>query len=348
MIFFRTQILRKTMPQSKLKLFVGVDGGGTKTRALIVSADGICRGNALAGASNPNSVGTELALENLRRTLLEAAKSAGADASFEAGFFGISGVNDSVSARSLREKILAFGDVAIPNFLVENDTRSLCAATFGMSSGIVLIAGTGSKCYGRTEDGREWETGGYDFHVSDEGGAFDLARRGLVAAVRAADGRGEPTMLKDLLFDELQIVETGQISQRLHQDSLKNPGRPMSKDEIAALASFVDKACLAGDAVAARILESAMDDLVKMVTTVADKLGIAAADARLGITGGVILHEPCGGIFRRAMTRAMPGVEIVEPAFPPVVGAAIRALSLGGIVITPDVMENLKLTFPKL
>lgn len=336
------------MPLSNLKLFVGIDGGGTKTRALIVSSDGICRGNALTGASNPNSVGAELALANLRQSLLDAAKSAGTDAKFESGFFGISGVNDSVSARYLREKIAAFEDVSVSSFLVENDTRSLCAATFGMRSGIVLIAGTGSKCYGRTEDGREWETGGYDFHVSDEASAFDLARRGLIAAVRAADGRGEPTMLKDLLFTELQISETGQISQRLHQDSLKNPGKPMSKDEIASLARFVDKACLAGDAVARDILEAAMKDLVKMVTTVVRKLEIPENEVRLGITGGVILHEPCGGLFRKAMTEAVPGIEIVEPAFPPVVGAAIRALSLGGVVITPDVMENLKLTFPKL
>lgn len=336
------------MPQSELKLFVGADGGGTKTRALVVSAEGVCRGHALTGASNPNSVGVERALENLHAALLEAAKSAGVPANFKAGFFGISGVNAADSARALHEKIFAFPDISISNFLVENDTRSLCAATFGMRSGIVLIAGTGSKCYGRAEDGREWETGGYDFLVSDEGSAFDLAKRGLIAAVRAADGRGAPTLLKELLFDELQIVEPGQISQRLHQNSLKNPGKPMAKDEVAALARFVDEACLAGDAVATEILKSAMNDLVKMVTTVAEKLGFTGKDARLAVTGGVILHDPCGNIFREAMTRAMPGIEIVDPAFPPVVGAVIRALSFGGIVITPDVIENLKLSLPDL
>lgn len=331
-----------------MKLFVGVDGGGTKTRALVVSADGICRGCALTGASNPNSVGSEAAIANLRRALLDVAASAGTPPAFEAAFFGISGVNDSVSARCIREKIAAFEGVALGEFSVENDTRSLCAAAFGMRSGIVLIAGTGSKCYGRAEDGREWETGGYDFHVSDEASAFDLARRGLIAAVRAADGRGAPTSLQETLFRELQISETGQISQRLHQDSLKNPGKPMSKDEIAALARFVDEACLAGDAVAKQIIESAMSELVTMVTTVARKLEFPAGTVRLGITGGVILHEPCGGIFRRAMAEAIPEIEIIEPAFPPVVGAAIRALSLGRIEISPEITQNLKLTFPKL
>lgn len=329
-------------------LFVGIDGGGTKTRALAVSREGVFCGSALVGASNPNSVGAETALANLRRALFEAAGSPKEGrAVFSAGFFGISGVNDSAAARYLREKIADFREVRLDKFSVENDTRSLCAATFGMESGVVLIAGTGSKCYGRTRDGREWETGGYDFHVSDEASAFDLSRRALTAAVRAADGRGAPTVLKDLLFKELQIVETGQISQRLHQDSLKNPGKPMSKDEIAALAHFVGDAYLAGDLVAKQILESAMDDLVKMVTTVIEKLGIPASSARLGITGGVILNEPCGGIFRAKAKAAVPGIEIVVPAFPPVFGAAIRALALGGVEITSDVAENLKRTFPK-
>lgn len=331
-----------------MKLYVGVDGGGTKTRALIVSENGVCLGNALTGASNPNSVGAEKAHSNLIDALREAAGKIDKKPVFESGFFGISGVNDSLTARAFREKLANDPAVSFKTLLVENDTRSLCASAFGVESGIVLIAGTGSKCFGRTADGREWETGGYDFHVSDEASAFDLARRALTAAVRAADGREEPTLLKDLLFRELQIVETGQISQRLHQDSLKHPGKPMTKDEIAALAVFVGEAYYAGDAVARRILESAMRDLAVMVEAVARNLQIAPAQLRLGITGGVILNEPCASLFRAAMTERFPQCEIFEPTLPPVVGAAIRALSSGGIAITPEVMKNLNDSFAKL
>ncbi|MCD8283347.1 MAG: hypothetical protein LUD52_01265 [Opitutae bacterium] len=330
-----------------MKLYIGTDGGGTKTRTIAVSADGICRGGALAGASNPNSVGAETAFKNLIFAVSSAAKSAGVAPDFATGFFGISGVNDAATARKFRENLLKNRDVKFENLLVENDTRSLCAAAFGVKSGIVLIAGTGSKCYGRTADGREWETGGYDFHVSDEASAFDLARRGLIAAVRSADGRGEKTLLQETLFRELQISEVGQISQRLHQDSLKNPGKPMTKDEIAALAVFVDKAFLTGDAVAKRILEGAMGDLVTMVATVARKLEIAPDKIELGITGGVVLHEPCATLFRQAAARAFPGCRIFSPELPPVVGAAIRALVLGGVEITPAIVENLKNSFAK-
>lgn len=331
-----------------MKLFVGVDGGGTKTRTLVVSEDGRCLGSALTGASNPNSVGASKAHENLIEGLNLAAKSAGGCAVFEGAFFGISGVNDSLTAKDFRRELASDTRVRFAAIDVENDTRSLCASAFGMKSGIVLIAGTGSKCYGRTEDGREWETGGYDFHVSDEAGAFDLARRGLIAAVRAADGRGEATMLKDILFKELQIVETGQISQRLHQDSLKNPGTPMTKDEIAALAVFVGQAYAAGDAVAGKILRSAMSDLVDMVDAVARKLEIPATGLRLGITGGVILNEPCATLFRGTMRERFPQSEIFEPVLPPVVGAAIRALALGGVELSEAVLYNLSESFKTL
>ena len=330
-----------------MKLFAGVDGGGTKTRALAVSEDGVCRGSALVGASNPNSVGAERARENLIESLCAAALSAGTVPKFEAGFLGISGVNDSGTAREMEKVVGADTRVVIDKLRIENDTRSLCAAAFPLSSGIVLIAGTGSKCYGRTLDGREWETGGYDFHVSDEASAFDLARRGLTAAVRAADGRGAPTILQKMLFDELRISEVGQISQRLHQDSLKHPGAPMSKDEIAALALIVGKAFESGDAVAAEIMRAAMCDLVRMVATVAKKLGLAGSRLSVALTGGVVLNEPGRTVFRDAMAREFPQCELFEPKFPPVVGAVVRALALGGIAITPEILANIERTFPR-
>lgn len=308
--------------------FVGVDGGGTKTRAIVTDARGNELGSALSGASNPNSVGKTAARENLADAIVRALAAAGVSEPVCA-FCGISGVNDSRTAREFEKEMLADKRLNFEKLRVENDTRALCAAAFGLDSGIVLIAGTGSKCYGRSRDGREWETGGYDFHVSDEASAFDLARRGLCAAVRAADGRGPETVLKDTLFEALQISETGQISQRLHQDSLKNPGSPMTKDEIAALAVFVDKAALAGDGVAREILETAVQELVLMVKTVAEKTGMAGEKPlRVGVTGGVITHEPCASLFKNALKKVFPQSEVFEPETAPVAGAAVRARAL--------------------
>ncbi|MCR5183421.1 MAG: hypothetical protein K6B46_01800 [Opitutales bacterium] len=310
------------------KFFIGVDGGGTKTRALVVDANGNVLGSSLKGASNPNSVGKAAAKENLITAMQDALAAANVTEPVTA-FCGISGVNDHRTAREFENKILQDGRIQFEKLRIENDTRSLCAAAFGLESGIVIIAGTGSKCYGRTTDGKEWETGGYDFHVSDEGSAFDLARSGIRAAVRAADGRGPDTILREIIFKELQIEEVGQISQRLHQNSLKKPGFAMTKDEIAALAILVDKAAVAGDAVAREILDNAMHDLVLMVKTVAQKTEMDKIKTlRVGITGGVITHEPCASLFKKALEKDFPGCEIFKPEEEPVVGATIRARAL--------------------
>ena len=326
-------------------LYAGVDGGGTRTRVLVVAPDGSCRAFATGGSSNINTAGPQAAAENLEATL-HAATGTGETPAYAAAFFGMAGVNDSSAARLLTSLVSAFAKVKISRFEVANDTRALHAATFGVGSGIVLIVGTGSKCYGRTADGREWEAGGVDYLVSDEGSAHDIAIRGIKAALRAKDGRGAPTMLEQLIFDALCLSEYGEISQRLHQDSLETPGQPMTKAEIASLAKYVTQACLMGDTVARTVVEDAMDSVLETVVAVARKLNFPANGLKLGITGGVVLNKPGAEIFEQRLQRVLPGAVTQVPQIPPVAGAALRALALGGVEVTPSVIGQLKSTLP--
>lgn len=327
-------------------LYAGIDGGGTRTRVLAVSSDGSCRAFATGNSSNINTAGPKAAAENLEATLSAATQSDQGISACTAAFFGMAGVNDSSAARLLTKLVAAFDKVQISRFEVANDTRALHAATFGLGSGIVLIVGTGSKCYGRTADGREWEAGGVDYLVSDEGSAHDIAIRGIKAALRAKDGRGTPTMLEQLIFDALRLSEYGEISQRLHQDSLENPGQPMTKAEVASLAKYVTQACLMGDAVARTVVEDALDSVLETVVAVARKLDFPATGLKLGITGGVVLNEPGAEIFKQRLQRVLPGATTQVPQIPPVAGAALRALALGGIQVTPTIIERLKASLP--
>jgi N-acetylglucosamine kinase-like BadF-type ATPase len=335
------------MKNTPTPLYAGVDGGGTRTRALVVAPDGRCLALAHGGSSNINTAGPRAAAENLEAALLEASARIGLAPNFAAAFFGMAGVNDSSAARVVTGLVGEFSLVKISGFEVANDTRALHAATFGVDSGIVLIVGTGSKCYGRAADGREWEAGGVDYLVSDEGSAYDLAIRGIKAALRAIDGRGPATQLERLIFTALKLSEYGEISQRLHQDSLENPGHPMTKAEIAALAKHVTQAALAGDAVAARVLEEAMDSVIETVAAVARKLEFAPGTLRVGITGGVVLNEPGAGVFRRRLEHALPGTLTLVPRIPPVAGAALRALALGGVAVTAEVIGRLEASLPE-
>ncbi|MDR2845372.1 MAG: hypothetical protein LBV28_04675 [Puniceicoccales bacterium] len=335
------------MKPAPTPLYAGVDGGGTRTRALLVAPDGHCLALALGNSSNINTAGPQVAAANLQATLESAAAQIGLAPNYAAAFFGMAGVNDSTAARAVTQLVADFPAVRISGFEVANDTRALHAATFGVGSGIVLIVGTGSKCYGRADDGREWESGGVDFLVSDEGSAHDLAIRGIKAALRAIDGRGPSTQLERLIFSALKLSEYGEISQRLHQNSLENPGQPMTKTEIAALAKYVTQACLDGDAVAQQILDEAMDSVLETVVAVARKLEFPADKVQVGITGGVVLNEPGASVFQRRLQRVLPGAVTVVPQIPPVAGAALRALALGGVAVTGAVLERLKATLPE-
>jgi N-acetylglucosamine kinase-like BadF-type ATPase len=323
-----------------------VDGGGTKTRALVIAPTGRCLAYTLGGSSNINTAGPQAAANNMEDALASAAAKLTTAPNFAAAFFGMAGVNDSSAQRAVTQLVADFSRVKISGFEVANDTRALHAATFGVGSGIVLIVGTGSKCYGRAEDGREWEAGGVDYLVSDEGSAHDLAIRGIKAALRAIDGRGPATTLRTLIFDALKLTEYGQISQRLHQDSLENPGQPMTKAEIASLAKFVTQACQDGDAVARQVVVDALDSVLETVVTVAKKLGFAPKGLQVGITGGVILNEPGASIFQERLAKVLPGAQTLVPKIPPVAGAALRALALGGVAVTPDVVEHLRTSLP--
>jgi N-acetylglucosamine kinase-like BadF-type ATPase len=342
--FLSTASSMKTTP---IPIYAGVDGGGTKTRALVVAPDGRCLAHAVGDSSNINTAGAESAAANLEATLCNAVEDIGLAPNYAAAFFGMAGVNDSSAARLVTDLVNGFSTVKISGFEVANDTRALHAATFGVGSGIVLIVGTGSKCYGRADDGREWEAGGVDYLVSDEGSAHDIAVRGIKAALRAVDGRGPATSLERLIFTALRLSEYGEISQRLHQDSLENPGHPMTKAEIASLAKYVTQACAEGDAVARQVVVDALDSVLETVVAVARKLGFPSEGLQVGITGGVILNEPGAGIFKERLQKALPGAVTLVPGIPPVAGAAVRALALGGVAVTPAVIERLRSTLPE-
>jgi N-acetylglucosamine kinase-like BadF-type ATPase len=335
------------MKTAPTPIYAGIDGGGTRTRVLTVAPDGRCLSLAIGGSTNINSAGPGIAAINLEDTLIDAADAAQVPANYAAAFFGMAGVNDSSAARMVSGLVSDFKTVKISGFEVANDTRALHAATFGIDSGIVLIAGTGSKCYGRSADGREWESGGVEYLVSDEGSAFDLAIRGIKAALRSMDGRGKKSQLEKLIFDALKLSEYGEISQRLHQDSLENPGQPMTKTEIADLAKYVIEAWRNDDAVAKQILHDSMTSVVETVVAVAKKLELPSRELKVGITGGVILNEPGSGVFRECLQDVLPGATIVVPQIPPVAGAALRAMVLGGVPVTRDVMQRIKDTLPE-
>ena len=178
---------------SARELVLGVDGGGTKTRAVIMDSRGRVVGEGAAGPSNPLRVGISNAAAAIREAVDKACVMAGVQRSdLVAAEIGLAGVRRGDLRLRMRE---ALSGLAIDVLEVVTDADiALYGATDG-EPGIVIIAGTGSICCGTNARGRHECAGGWGPLAGDEGSGSWIARRALRAIGCASDGRGPDTEL---------------------------------------------------------------------------------------------------------------------------------------------------------
>src|SRR6266566_417922 len=177
--------------------FLGVDGGASKTAALVTDDAGKPLGTGIAGPSNHLRVGIETAARNIERAVNKALVTADvASREIVWAYCGIAGADHPAH----RQEVVDSLEIFFPrgNFTVDNDARIALA-------GVVVIAGTGSVAFGRNDAGEEARAGGWGPIIGDEGSGYFIARTGLSAILRAYDGRGKPTLMTELLRSEAQL-----------------------------------------------------------------------------------------------------------------------------------------------
>ncbi len=303
------------------RLVLGVDGGGTRTRAVVAAESGRVLGCGVAGPGNPRDQGPE-GMAAAVGAAVDAARAASRVPAgrVSAAVVGLAGVATEAERGAARRAIEPLGLAAPESTTIDHDLRIAQAGAFAGGPGMILVVGTGSCCYGRTADGREWRAGGWGARLDDGGSATDLGQRAIVAVIRQADGRGPETRLTDAVLEALGIRE---IREALA--ILEGPGY---RRRIAALGPVVTEAAAAGDRVAIGIVGRAAVELTTMVGAVHDALQDAAGDRpRLAMLGGVLAAGPMvTGALRGMIDTRVPGCEIVKPCMPGVLGAALMAL----------------------
>ncbi|MEO7003328.1 MAG: BadF/BadG/BcrA/BcrD ATPase family protein [Ktedonobacterales bacterium] len=169
-------------------LYLGLDGGGTKTLAVVVDATGAERGRAVAGSANHQAVGVARAVAHIRMAVAGALAQAGVVAPDQApcvaGWLGIAGLDGPADHDLLLPHLRALAD----SVHLTNDAE-LPLAALPDGAGVALVAGTGSIALGRNAQGRFARAGGWGHLLGDEGSGYDIGRQALQAVVRAADGR---------------------------------------------------------------------------------------------------------------------------------------------------------------
>ena len=295
---------------------VGVDGGGSRTRAVILDDTG----SEVARAEREGAVATAEAPDEAASAVASAVRAAavqgGVKLPVHALWAGLAGagreaVRDAVTAALSRAGLAQSIEVG-------TDVEAAFHDAFGDGPGVMLIAGTGSIAWARDERGVMHRVGGWGQHVGDEGSGYWLVMEAFRRVARAEDGRGATTVLRASLLERLGLLEANELVTWVAS---------ASKREIAALVPDVAHAASTGDPSAAEILERAVELLARHLTTVIERSGPWSEKPHLALSGGLISGD---GPLRDALLTAVAGhdLPLVDVALDPPMGAARRAFAL--------------------
>jgi glucosamine kinase len=270
----------------------GVDAGGTRTRVRIADASGAVLGEGSGPAGLLDPTDPSGAGEAIEMTLRQAAERGGIPLPLDLLWAGVAGAGREEGRAALQVDLSSRG--LAREVRVGTDAEAAFEDAFpGGEAGILLIVGTGSIAMARGPGGEMARCGGWGGLLGDEGSGYRIALDALRAVCRAADGRERPTVLTRLLVQAAAVPDPqGLVSMTAHAE----------KGDVAALTPVVIRCADAGDAVAGRILDDAVVELVRQVEVSAYRVGYRPP-FQVALAGGLVA---AGGPFR---TRMVEGLE---------------------------------------
>lgn len=325
---------------SKQDLLLGVDGGQTTTKALVVHRDGTVLGAGFGpgGDHFHGPGGYERNRAAIQGAVVAALDMARVPATrIVSAALGLTSAPRGGTQGPLIEKIVH--ELCAPDVLwFDSDfVTNLLGASTGRP-GIAVVAGGGSVAYGRDSAGSEAICGGLGY-LLDAGSGWNIGLDAVRAATRADDLRGPDTALLPLVRDHFQLPDFRALMPLIYDATF-------TRDRIAALAPAVVALAEAGDAEAARIVAGAGHDLAMLAVGVARQIFPDAAPVAVYPTGGVFrAGETLLAPFRQTLG-LRPGLSMHPPRFPPVAGAVIQAKRALGDSVSEPWLSRLGETLP--
>jgi N-acetylglucosamine kinase-like BadF-type ATPase len=311
-------------------LVLGVDGGNSKTIALLARADGTIVGAGRAGASDHYVEPTPgAAYDEVAQAIRAALEAAGARTSqVVRAVLSLAGADWPEDCEAYRREISSRLGASAP-FTVVNDALGALRGGTSDGVGVAVVCGTGTAVGARAADGRVWNVSFW----AEPSYRFSLARGAVEATLEAELGIAEPTVLQQLV-----PAATGHrsVEELLRAMTLLGRTRPtLSKAAVALL----DAAEL-GDATAHRVIREVAHEMVRMARVSAQRAGLDAATPVV-LAGGLFRHA--SDLLEEAIAEELPESEMVMARFEPAVGALLMAFDAHGI--EPDV-ERLVASIP--
>ncbi len=300
---------------------IGIDGGGTKSTALLVGMDGAVLTECTGGPTQIQIVGIKQASVALFDLIKECCHKNGSKPdSLESVTMGVAGAGRMSDRADLANAILSLGlkrKFPIKNLRVETDAQIALEASFAGGPGICIIAGTGSIALYRTEDGKVLRTGGWGRIFGDEGSGYIIARDALNAIMRQYDKRGEKTDLTKKALAHFNVPSPDELIVKVYQDHA----------DIATFVPRVFEAASEFDRVAHSVLVKNANELVELVRILImqsrPKIKLPVA-----LRGGLLETDTIySKMVKEKIISSLPNLVVQKPKFPNAFGAAIMGLN---------------------
>jgi N-acetylglucosamine kinase-like BadF-type ATPase len=320
-----------------VKTFLGVDGGGTKTRFLLIEESGRILASHLEGSAYYLEIGLDNLKSMLARGIRATLQQGGVRAQeLTHTFVGIPAYGED---RGVLGALNAAPSDALPQGTYHCGNDMVCgwAGALAGEDGINVVAGTGSIAYGEYA-GRTARAGGWGELFSDEGSAYWLAREGLRLFSRMSDGRSPRGPLYERVRAHFALHDDLDLCPAVYGTDT------VQRSRLAQLSKVVAEAATDGDPGARELFLQAARELIELIDAVRVKLQLPPA-VRLAVScsGGMfqlraLLLEPLAAL----LSDPTRNYELRSAALPPHAGAALYAARLVGITLPPRSLDALK------
>jgi N-acetylglucosamine kinase-like BadF-type ATPase len=320
-------------------LILGVDGGNTKTIAIVATTSGQILGAGRAGRSDIYNTPTEEdALQEIAQAVEQALNQAGAAAAdLQVGAFSMAGADWPEDVDLLRRGMTRFGFGR--TIIIANDAIGALRAGTPAGVGVAITCGTGVAIGARNHDGREWYLGNWTVAI----GGYELGKQALTAIYEAHLGLGPQT---SLTTGVLNFFDADSAENVLHYCTARNTDRHWSHQ--AKLAPIVLDEAASGDAVALAIVEAAGQRDARVAAMAARSVGLDDEPFRLVLSGGVLRHpsQLLSKAICRHVATEMPQAVVCSGGPEPVIGAVMMARDALGLAPDEEVQARLERETP--
>ena len=304
------------------KYVIGVDGGGTKTVAVLANLNGKVLARAEVGPSNINKIGFKHAIDNIVKVLTQVSQEYEKD-KIVFIYLGLAAglERDKKKKKEIKKQLLVTSElswISPKNILVEADQLIAFRSGTEEKQGIVIIAGTGSIVMGWDKKGKEVIVGGWDYLLGDDGSGFWIGKKALQAVCLSIDGFNSKSLLHSMILKKLKIKTEKDLMQEIYKpEMIKN---------IASLAPLVETAAKTGDKTAKDILFQASNELIIRANLAIKKLNLENKFFPLVLAGGVFKSKIILTKVKKDIKIIAPKANFIRPKQEPVIGAMKLAL----------------------